>query len=191
MQPCSHAMPDSDLVSIIRWHPRSPQFESAAEHRENKDRGGDGKNGVLASSRSYFYECGVLRFVLQQDSQHSKSPFKKTTKPRYRYRKSETHTQPTPRSNRSTARSSQRKTSPWHPHDVPLPPSILTWPCGTLPWLQPALPRLLSIGPSSFWRTPTDGVFCAAAHLHQQLHDLGRPVAPTLSSAHLSAPPVG
>ena len=45
-------------------------------------RGGGGKNGVLASSRPYFYECGVLRFVLQQDSQHSKSPFKKTTNPR-------------------------------------------------------------------------------------------------------------
>ena len=26
---------------------------------------------------------------------------------------------------------------------------------------------------------------------HQQLHGLGQPVAPTLSSAHLSAPPVG
>ena len=44
---------------------------------------------------------------------------------------------------------------------------------------------------SSFWRTPADGVLGAAAHLHQQLHGLGRPVAPTLSSAHLSAPPVG
>ena len=111
------------------------------------NRGGDGENGVLASSRSYFYECGVLRFVLQQDSQHSKSPFKKTTKPRYRYRKSETHTQPTPRSNRSTVRYSQHKTSPWHPHHVSLPPSILPWLSGTLPWLQPAPPHLLMPSP--------------------------------------------
>ena len=40
-------------------------------------RGGDGKNGVLARSPPYFCECGVLSFVLQQGSQHSKSPFKK------------------------------------------------------------------------------------------------------------------
>ena len=64
-------------------------------------RGGDGKNGVLASSRSYFYECGVLRFVLQQDSQHSKSPFKKTTNPRYMYRKHTHHSPPAAHSNRS------------------------------------------------------------------------------------------
>ena len=112
-------------------------------------RGGDGKNGVLASSPPYFCECGVLRFVLQQDSQHSKSPFKKTTNPRYMYRKCENHTQPTPRSNRSTVRYSQQKTSPWHPHHVSLPPSILPWLSGTLPWLQPAPPHPLSIGQAS------------------------------------------
>ena len=33
-------------------------------------RGRDGKNCVLASSPPYFCECGGLRFVLQQDSQH-------------------------------------------------------------------------------------------------------------------------
>ena len=90
-----------------------------------KPRGGDRKNGVRGTSRPYFCECGVIRFVLQQDPEHSKSPFKKTTNPKYGYRKSENHTQPTPRSNRSTVRSLQRKTSPWHPHDVFLPIATL------------------------------------------------------------------
>ena len=84
-----------------------------------------------------------------------------------------------------------KKTSPWHPHHVFLPPSILPWLSGTLPWLQPAPAHLLAIGQAPFGVRRLDEVFCAAAHLHQQLHGLGRPVAPTLSSAHLSAPPVG
>merc|ERR1712086_869994 len=44
---------------------------------------------------------------------------------------------------------------------------------------------------SFHWARRRDEVFGAAAHLHQQLHGLGHPVAPTLGSAHLSAPPVG
>ena len=47
--------------------------------------GEDKKNGLLACSPPYVCECGVLSFVLQQGSQHSKSPFKKTTNLRYMY----------------------------------------------------------------------------------------------------------
>ena len=60
----------------------SSKVKSASLARTETIGFSDGALGILsriltklASSRPYLYECGVLRLVLQQDSQHSKSPF--------------------------------------------------------------------------------------------------------------------
>ena len=94
-------------------------------------RGGDGKT-AFSPVRAFIFasvECLGLYF---NRTHHTQNLLLKNNEPEISVRKSETHTQPAARSNRSTVRSSQQETSPWHPHHVSLPPSILPWLSGTL-----------------------------------------------------------